>query len=322
MNKKLNLILNRLQNSKVIVNRDGVFELRHDILASKIASKLSVEEKAANEAINLLTSLKDTQGKLTEEQLNKLIPFISKIEKTIIETSRLELLSFLQKSRQEIYEQKERKKNQLEKEIQLRKDAELSLVVAIKAKNKTKIFATFSLFLFIALILFIYFNKKADYEDMVSNASLRIQKQDFINAAEIFRQIKVNKPFIISLNGLNLDDSISKCLDKQKQIELVQARLTQSKELYQMADSILISDKQGEMLASAYKIFLQAFRTDTGNDLFKEKLQFVKFEISMKVNKLENKVAKFKMAGATELASYYANRIDSLEHLLLTNDNP
>jgi hypothetical protein len=128
-------ILKKLEEAQILRRKGGVFELKHDSLASKIAKRRSQEQQKITELYHLVRQNMNSGGMLTEYQLSQIDPIKEKIKaKCVNDDEKQKFDDFIELCKAHHKKAEQQEEAQYQREVTLRKKA-------IRRKNVAILFA-------------------------------------------------------------------------------------------------------------------------------------------------------------------------------------
>ncbi|QEC79734.1 nSTAND1 domain-containing NTPase [Mucilaginibacter ginsenosidivorax] len=144
---KVPTLLSRLKDSRILRLKYDLYELKHDSLAAKIASKWSEDEKLINKITKIVIDTYALENQLTKDQLYLVNIYKDKLR--FDDADKVKYFKYIDECNA-VFEKEESDKNsRLETEITLRELAEKNAEKAINERNKARILLGLLLLIFV-----------------------------------------------------------------------------------------------------------------------------------------------------------------------------
>ena len=214
-------ILEELKTQMIIQEHDGLYEIKHDVVASKINEKRITEDNNSIEAARIVYETYKNHGVLTAEQLIKIEPYLNTI--SFLENDKESLNKYIKDCRAKIEfaaeKEKELTANALKAEREARASATIaqkaemearasaaiaqmaegkatkSAETAIKRRNIARIFAALVILISLVALFFLLRERTKTLELSVNNTKTIIESSGFDSAYNSLKDIQAIRNF-------------------------------------------------------------------------------------------------------------------------------
>lgn len=304
MSSRINDILIKLERAQIIARKDEVYELRHDSLAQKIASKLTVEERAVKDFIAMTRNSVRFQTVIPENIFIQLQPYRPKIEAFFLKTGETPCIEYLQNEQARIAHEQEERQNQLKNERHLRSRAENSLWWA-------RVIAFIAIVMAVTAMYLGARSVSGTYRRYLMDAQLAERGAHFQEATEHYKQALSYRWYPFRALA-DLKDSIELCNQRDEMKKIKDHQQLESDSLQHLSDSFYFLSRKdtGVSLAKALAYEDASMKLAPAESFKPKQKQFITAELKAAFNDAFNKAKIFEEAGV-------AGKYDALKYFFV-----